>query len=158
MLSPFRMVSVATSFYQTSANHVFFCPLFNFAKLILPYRCSGSSGRSRFHEATNLLRHTSLHIVGDVRIGVQSDPDAVSPPPEDAIRFSKRGYRKDGALPVLRITQNRKIPANSPDLPTAHGDCPAKTPPKSALPTCGFWGRFCPWFYWFSTGIFLEFH
>lgn len=29
-------------------------------------------------------------------------------------------------------------------LPTAHGDCPAKTPPKSALPTCGFWGVLLP--------------
>ena len=28
---------VVTSFYQRAANHVFFCPLFNFAKLILPY-------------------------------------------------------------------------------------------------------------------------
>ena len=27
-----------SSFYQRAANHVFFCPLFNFAKLILPYR------------------------------------------------------------------------------------------------------------------------
>ena len=26
-----------TSFYQRAANHVFFCLLFNFAKLILPY-------------------------------------------------------------------------------------------------------------------------
>ena len=33
MLSPFRMVSVATSFYQSSANHVFFYPLFNLRKL-----------------------------------------------------------------------------------------------------------------------------
>ena len=28
---------VATSFYQRAANHVFFCPLFYFAKFILPY-------------------------------------------------------------------------------------------------------------------------
>ena len=42
----------------------------------------------------------------------------------------------------LRITQNRKISANSSDLPAAQGDCPAKTPPKSALPARGFLGRF----------------
>lgn len=30
-----------------------------------------------FHEAADLLRRTSLHIVGDVRIGVQGEPGAV---------------------------------------------------------------------------------
>ena len=34
-------------------------------------------GRSRFHEAADLLRRASLHIVGDVRIGVQGEPGAV---------------------------------------------------------------------------------
>ena len=34
---------VVTSFYQRAANHVFFCPLFNFAKLILPYPASSST-------------------------------------------------------------------------------------------------------------------
>ena len=56
----------------------------------------------------------------------------------------------------LRITQNRKIPANSSDLPAAQGDCPAKTPPKSALPACGFWGRFFLDFYGFFYGAFLR--
>ena len=34
-------------------------------------------GRGRLHEAADLLRRTSLHIVGDVRIGVQGEPCAV---------------------------------------------------------------------------------
>ena len=34
-------------------------------------------GRGRFHEAADLLSRTSLHIVGDVRIGVQSKSGAV---------------------------------------------------------------------------------
>ena len=34
-------------------------------------------GRGRFHEAANLLRCTSLYIVGDVRIGVKGEPGAV---------------------------------------------------------------------------------
>ena len=34
-------------------------------------------GRSRFHEAADFLRRTSLHIVGDVRIGVEGEPGAV---------------------------------------------------------------------------------
>ena len=33
--------------------------------------------RGRFHEAADFLRCTSLHIVGDVRIGVQGEPSAV---------------------------------------------------------------------------------
>ena len=33
-------------------------------------------GRGRFHEAADLLSRTSLHIVGDVRIGVQSESGA----------------------------------------------------------------------------------
>lgn len=33
-------------------------------------------GRGRFHEAANLLRRASLHIVGDVRIGVQGESGA----------------------------------------------------------------------------------
>ena len=35
-------------------------------------RCAGC--RCRFHKAADLLRRTSLHIVGDVRVGVQSEP------------------------------------------------------------------------------------
>ena len=34
-------------------------------------------GRGCFHEAADLLRRASLHIVGDVRIGVQGEPGAV---------------------------------------------------------------------------------
>ena len=34
-------------------------------------------GRGRFHEAADLLRRTSLHIVGDVRIGVERKPCAI---------------------------------------------------------------------------------
>ena len=34
-------------------------------------------GRSCFHEAADLLRRTSLHIVGDVRIGVERKPGTV---------------------------------------------------------------------------------
>ena len=33
--------------------------------------------RCRLHEAADLLCRTSLHIVGDVRVGVQSEPSAV---------------------------------------------------------------------------------
>ena len=33
-------------------------------------------GRGRFHEAANLLRRTSLHLVSDVRIGVEGEPGA----------------------------------------------------------------------------------
>ena len=35
------------------------------------------SGRGRFHEAADLLCRASLHIVGDVRIGVQGKPGAI---------------------------------------------------------------------------------
>lgn len=34
-------------------------------------------GRGRFHKAADLLRRTSLHLVGDVRIGVEGEPGAV---------------------------------------------------------------------------------
>ena len=40
-------------------------------------RLRGGGCRCRFHEATDLFRRTSLHIVGDVRVGVQSKPGAV---------------------------------------------------------------------------------
>ena len=33
-------------------------------------------GRGRFHEAANLLSRTSLHIVGDVRMGIEGEPGA----------------------------------------------------------------------------------
>ena len=36
----------------------------------------GDSRRCRFHEVADFLRRTSLHIVGDVRIGVQRKPGA----------------------------------------------------------------------------------
>ena len=39
-------------------------------------RLWGRCCRSRFHEAADLLSRTSLHIVGDVRIGVQSESGA----------------------------------------------------------------------------------
>ena len=38
--------------------------------------------RGRFHEAADLFRRTSLHIVGNVRIGVQGKPGAISYNPE----------------------------------------------------------------------------
>ena len=34
-------------------------------------------GCGRFHEAADLLRRASLHIIGDVRIGVQGKPGAI---------------------------------------------------------------------------------
>ena len=37
-------------------------------------RLRGGRCRSRFHEAADFLCRTSLHIVGDVRIGVQREP------------------------------------------------------------------------------------
>ena len=37
-------------------------------------RLWGDSRRCRFHKATDFLRRASLHIVGDVRVGVQSEP------------------------------------------------------------------------------------
>lgn len=39
-------------------------------------RLRGVGCRDRFHKATDLLSRTSLHIVGDVRIGVQRKPGA----------------------------------------------------------------------------------
>ena len=33
-------------------------------------------GRGRLHEAADLLRCTSLHIVGDVRMGIEGEPGA----------------------------------------------------------------------------------
>ena len=33
-------------------------------------------GRSRFHEATDLLRRAPLHLIGDVRIGVEGESGA----------------------------------------------------------------------------------
>ena len=40
-------------------------------------RFRGVGCRDRLHEAADLLRRASLHIVGDVRVGVQSEPGAV---------------------------------------------------------------------------------
>lgn len=40
-------------------------------------RLRGVGCRDRLHEAADLLRRASLHIVGDMRIGVQSEPGAV---------------------------------------------------------------------------------
>ena len=34
-------------------------------------------GRGRFHEAADLLRRSSLHIVGDMRIGIEGEPGTV---------------------------------------------------------------------------------
>lgn len=39
-------------------------------------RLRGDSRRDRFHEAADFLRRTSLHIIGDVRIGIQREPGA----------------------------------------------------------------------------------
>ena len=36
-------------------------------------RLRGVGCRDRLHEAADLLRRTSLHVVGDVRVGVQSE-------------------------------------------------------------------------------------
>lgn len=55
-------------FYPTLSNGITWHRLF--------FGCSGSSGRSRFHEAADLLRRASLHIIGDVRIGVPGKPGA----------------------------------------------------------------------------------
>ena len=41
------------------------------------WRLLGGDCRGGFHEAADLLSRTSLHIVGDVRVGVQSEPSAV---------------------------------------------------------------------------------
>jgi len=38
--------------------------------------CRGVGCRDRFHEAADFLRRAPLHIVGDVRIGVQREPGA----------------------------------------------------------------------------------
>ena len=40
-------------------------------------RFRGVGCRDRFHEAADFLRRAPLHIVGDVRIGVQREPSAV---------------------------------------------------------------------------------
>ena len=40
-------------------------------------RLRGGGCRGGFHEAADLLRRTSLHVVGDVRVGVQSEAGAV---------------------------------------------------------------------------------
>ncbi len=40
-------------------------------------RFRGGGCRGRLHEAADLLSRTSLHIVGDMRVGVQSEPGAV---------------------------------------------------------------------------------
>ena len=40
-------------------------------------RLRGGGCRDRFHKAADLLSRTSLHIVGDVRIGVQREARAV---------------------------------------------------------------------------------
>ena len=40
-------------------------------------RFRGGGCRGGFHEAADLLSRASLHIVGDVRVGVQSEPGAV---------------------------------------------------------------------------------
>ena len=42
-------------------------------------RLRGGDCRSGFHEAADFLRRAPLHIVGDVRIGVQSEARAVVP-------------------------------------------------------------------------------
>ena len=42
-------------------------------------RLRGGGCRDRFHKAADLLSRTSLHIVGDVRIGVQREARAVVP-------------------------------------------------------------------------------
>ena len=39
-------------------------------------RLRGVDCRCQFHEAADLLCRTSLHIVGDVRVGVQREPGA----------------------------------------------------------------------------------
>lgn len=40
-------------------------------------RLRGGGCRDRFHKAADLLSRTSLHIVGDVRVGVQSESGTV---------------------------------------------------------------------------------
>ena len=40
-------------------------------------RFRGVGCRDRLHEAADFLRRAPLHIVGDVRVGVQSEPGAV---------------------------------------------------------------------------------
>ena len=42
-------------------------------------RFRGLGCRCRFHKAADFLRRTSLHIVGDVRVGVQGKPSAKVP-------------------------------------------------------------------------------
>ena len=54
---------------------------YHFAPVLLRRvgRLRGVGCRDRFHEAADLLSRASLHIIGDVRIGVQSEARAVVP-------------------------------------------------------------------------------
>ena len=51
---------------------------YHFAPVLLRRvgRLRGVGCRDRFHEAADFLRRAPLHIVGDVRIGVQREPGA----------------------------------------------------------------------------------
>ena len=52
---------------------------YHFAPVLLRRvgRLRGVSCRDRFHEAADFLRRAPLHIVGDVRIGVQRKPGTI---------------------------------------------------------------------------------
>lgn len=50
---------------------------YHFAPVLLRRLRRFRFGRGYFHEAADLLRCTSLHIVGNVRIGIEGEPGAV---------------------------------------------------------------------------------
>lgn len=66
-------------------------------------------GRGRFHEAADLLCRASLHIVGDMRVGVQSEARAVVPQHAgQGLHIHAAGDRHGGECVPLRYNNDKQ--------------------------------------------------
>ena len=72
-------------------------------------RLRGGDCRGGFHEAADLLCRTSLHIVGDVRVGVQSEPSAVmAQHAGQGLHIHTAGDRHRGECVPLRYNNDKQ--------------------------------------------------
>ena len=71
-------------------------------------RLRGGDCRSGFHEAADLLSRASLHIVGDMRVGVQSEARAVVPQHAgQGLHIHAAGDRHGGECVPLRYNYDK---------------------------------------------------
>ena len=81
-------------------------------------------GRGRFHEAADFLRRASLHIVGDVRIGIEGEPGtevAQHTGQRFHIHAAEEGHGGEGVTQIVKSDLLAPGPLQNDMEPTEHG-------------------------------------